>query len=73
MKAPAPITGGVIWPPVDDHGDTDGRTTGFLFDDANGVGVYYWIDGDRGYALAGDLDRETLRKVATQAYEHMAY
>jgi len=55
------------------HGDTDGRTTGFLFDDANGVGVYYWIDGDRGYALAGDLDRETLRKVATQAYEHMAY
>lgn len=55
------------------HGDTGDRKTGFLFDDADGVGVYYWIDGDRGYALAGDLDRDTLRKVAMQAYEHMAY
>lgn len=55
------------------HGDTGDRRTGFRFEDAEGVGVYYWIDGERGYALAGDLDRETLRHVAMQVYDQLAY
>jgi anti-sigma factor RsiW len=29
-----------------------------------GARVFYWIDGPFGYALAGDIDRDELQKIA---------
>ena len=48
------------------------RETAFRYARENNVGVFYWIDGDRGYALAsGDLAKEELLRVATLIYKQL--
>lgn len=42
--------------------------TSFRYGENKGVGVFYWIDRDWGYALSGKLDRATLLKLADTAY-----
>lgn len=37
----------------------------------DGVGVFYWLDGQSGYALSGDLDKKTLLGLATLAYHQL--
>jgi anti-sigma factor RsiW len=42
--------------------------TAFRFAEENGVSVFYWIDAPLGYALAGQLTREELLKLADTVY-----
>ena len=49
------------------HGDT-----AFRYAVENGVGVFYWIDDDCGYAISGTLDRAQLLKVAQVVYGQLA-
>lgn len=37
----------------------------------NGVGVFYWIDGAKGYAVSGQLDKQTLLRVTTAVYQEL--
>jgi anti-sigma factor RsiW len=46
--------------------------TAFRYAVENGVGVFYWIDDDCGYALAGNLDRTQLLSVARVVYGQLA-
>lgn len=34
----------------------------------DGVDVFYWLDGESGYALSGNLDKGSLINLATLAY-----
>ncbi len=46
--------------------------TAFRYAVENGVGVFYWIDNDCGYALSGNLDRGQLLTVARVVYGQLA-
>ena len=43
----------------------------FRFAQEGNVTVFYWIDGDCGYAISGDLDRPTLTRIATSVYRQL--
>jgi anti-sigma factor RsiW len=45
--------------------------TAFRYADDRGTCVFYWIDGPLGYALAGDMDRQELQKVARLVYRQL--
>lgn len=47
------------------------RETSFRFSEDQGARVFYWIDGPFGYALAGDLERSELQKVARAVYQQL--
>ncbi len=44
-----------------------GTDTAFRYADENGIGGFYWIDRDFGYALSGNLDKSRLLEVAKVA------
>jgi anti-sigma factor RsiW len=44
------------------------QTTSFRFASAGEVETFYWIDGDLGYAVTGEISRATLQKVAEECY-----
>ncbi|MEO8674797.1 MAG: anti-sigma factor [Casimicrobiaceae bacterium] len=46
--------------------------TAFRYVVENGVGVFYWIDDDCGYAISGTLDRAQLLKIAHVVYGQLA-
>jgi len=46
--------------------------TAFRYAVENGVGVFYWIDDDCGYAISGGLDRSQLFTVAQVVYGQLA-
>lgn len=46
--------------------------TAFRYSLENGVGVFYWIDDNCGYALSGNLDRAQLLSVARVVYGQLA-
>lgn len=46
----------------------DNAETGFRHANENGIEVFYWIDRDMGYALSGDIDRTSMRRLADAAY-----
>jgi anti-sigma factor RsiW len=46
----------------------ENRTTSFRFASANDVETFYWIDGELGYAVTGEISRDMLRKVAEECY-----
>jgi len=46
--------------------------TAFRYAIENGVGVFYWIDNDCGYALSGNLDRGQLLTIARVVYGQLA-
>jgi anti-sigma factor RsiW len=50
---------------------THNRETGFRFAQEGQVGVFYWIDGQFGYALSGSLDKAALAKVANAVYAQL--
>lgn len=49
-----------------------GGDTAFRYAIENGVGVFYWIDDECGYALSGSLDRTQLLALARVVYGQLA-
>jgi anti-sigma factor RsiW len=49
-----------------------GGDTAFRYAIENGVGVFYWIDDECGYALSGGLDRTQLLALARVVYGQLA-
>jgi len=47
----------------------ENRTTSFRFASSGNLETFYWIDGELGYAVTGEISRETLRKVAEECYK----
>ncbi|HYQ98846.1 MAG TPA: anti-sigma factor [Casimicrobiaceae bacterium] len=50
----------------------DSGETAFRYAVENGVGVFYWVDDDCGYAISGGLDRAQLLTVAQVVYGQLA-
>ncbi len=46
--------------------------TAFRYAIENGVGVFYWVDDECGYALSGSLDRTQLLALARVVYGQLA-
>jgi anti-sigma factor RsiW len=46
----------------------ENRTTSFRFASTGGVETFYWIDGDLGYAVTGDIPRTLLQQIAEECY-----
>ena len=46
----------------------ENRTTSFRFASSGKLETFYWIDGELGYAVTGEISRETLRGVAEECY-----
>ncbi|ACE91871.1 anti-sigma factor protein [Rhizobium phaseoli] len=46
----------------------ENRTTSFRFASSGNLETFYWIDGELGYAVTGEISRETLRGVAEECY-----
>lgn len=49
----------------------DGAKSALRYDREAGFGVYYWDDGEKGYALVGDLQKDPLLKVAKLVYRQL--
>jgi anti-sigma factor RsiW len=49
----------------------DPRQTAFRFSQEDKVAVFYWIDGNYGYALSGEMTREALLRVADAVYKQL--
>lgn len=47
------------------------RETAFRFAEQDGIGAFYWVDGDLAYALIGDLSRPMLDQVAHAVYRQL--
>ena len=47
------------------------RQTAFRFSQEDKVSVFYWIDGSYGYALSGEMGKETLLAVADAVYRQL--
>lgn len=47
------------------------KETAFRFTTESGVGVFYWVDRNLGYALSGESDRNELMRVATAVYRQL--
>lgn len=45
------------------------ETTSFRFASAGSLDTFYWIDGDLGYAVTGQISRDALRQVAELCYK----
>jgi anti-sigma factor RsiW len=45
--------------------------TAFRFAQEGNVSVFYWIDGNWGYALSGDIDKPALSRVSTSVYRQL--
>jgi anti-sigma factor RsiW len=50
---------------------TEQRDTAFRYEQRDGLGVFYWVDGRFGYALSGELDRARLLEVARLIYRQL--
>jgi anti-sigma factor RsiW len=47
------------------------KETTFRHATENGVDVFYWIDGDFGYALSGQIGRQAIQQLADAAYAQL--
>lgn len=45
--------------------------TSFRHATDNGVDMFYWIDGDFGYALSGQIGRGPMQQLADAAYRQL--
>ncbi|MBB3540659.1 anti-sigma factor [Rhizobium sp. BK399] len=48
--------------------NADNKSTSFRFASSGDVETFYWIDGELGYAVTGEVSRDLLRKVAEECY-----
>jgi anti-sigma factor RsiW len=51
--------------------DAEPHDTAFRFSQEDKIAVFYWIDGNLGYALSADMDRASLLAVATSVYRQL--
>jgi len=51
--------------------NADNRETAFQYQAAGNTGAFYWLDGPVGYAIIGDVDRQTLLDLAHAVYEQI--
>ena len=51
--------------------DAEPRDTAFRFSQEEKIAVFYWIDGNLGYALSAEMDRARLLAVATVVYRQL--
>jgi anti-sigma factor RsiW len=49
----------------------DNENTGFRFSDAGKVQTFYWIDGEIGYALSGEITKPRLQNIADAVYRQI--
>lgn len=49
----------------------DARETAFRYARENNIGVFYWLDRKLGYALAGEMDKAELLRVANAVYRQL--
>jgi anti-sigma factor RsiW len=49
----------------------ENRETAFRFAQERGIGVFYWLDHQLGYALSGDVEKSELLRVATAVYKQL--
>ncbi|WP_433691667.1 anti-sigma factor family protein [Herbaspirillum seropedicae] len=54
------------------HEQVQNRETGFRFAQEGKVNVFYWIDGQFGYALSGGIARAELSRIASSVYEQLS-
>ena len=47
------------------------QLTAFRFAREGQVSVFYWIDRDCGYAISGDIDKNTLARIANTVYKQL--
>lgn len=52
------------------HGQTVGETA-FRYAHQDGIGVFYWIDRELSYALAGEMDKKTLLALSRAIYDQL--
>lgn len=45
--------------------------TAFRYAQEGAVSVFYWIDGNWGYALSGEIDRPALSRISTSVYRQL--
>ncbi|MDR9847405.1 anti-sigma factor family protein [Herbaspirillum huttiense] len=53
------------------HDQVQNSGTGFRFAQEGKVNVFYWIDGQFGYALSGGVARAELSRIASSVYEQL--
>jgi len=53
------------------HRKTSANTTAFKLYQDGPVNVFYWVDGDFGYALSGGIDRKELLQLAHDVYAQL--
>lgn len=53
--------------------NTVSRDTGFRFSKEGPVNVFYWVDGQFGYALSAGIDKGELARVATAVYDQLEH
>ena len=53
--------------------NTTNRDTGFRFAQEGPVNVFYWIDGQFGYALSAGIAKSELARVATAVYDQLEH
>ncbi len=49
----------------------DEGQTAFRYAQEGAVSVFYWIDGNWGYALSGEIDRPALSRISTSVYRQL--
>ena len=47
------------------------RDTAFRFSQEDRVSVFYWVDGNYGYAISGEVKRDQLLQVAEVVYKQL--
>jgi anti-sigma factor RsiW len=47
------------------------RDTAFRFSQEDRVSVFYWVDGNYGYALSGEIKKDQLLQVAEVVYKQL--
>jgi anti-sigma factor RsiW len=52
--------------------DVSNLENAFRYHREGSLHVFYWIDRDLGYALAGDLDKQEIARIAWHAHEQLA-
>lgn len=50
----------------------EGRDTAFRFSQEDKVSVFYWIDHNYGYALSGEMKRDSLLALANTVYQQIS-
>lgn len=54
------------------HRKADSKTTAFRLYQDGSVNVFYWIDGDFGYAVSGGIGRDVLLELSHDVHEQLA-